>query len=186
MNQETDRQVFSRECLLLQNEGALTQGCFRSSPTILRAATTAERGPFYVAFFNYATGLERLLKVILVLDRLHQHGKFRNVKHYGHRIQELYQNAKNLLKSYGVEWKSSYELDSIDHRLFSFLSDFANGSRCFNLDALGGTPMARRCRALRSPIARRSAATSLTRQFIGRARRMSHRWRANRFGSRSS
>jgi hypothetical protein len=44
--------------LLLQNEGALMQGCFKSALTGLRAATSGERGPFYAGFFNYAIGLE--------------------------------------------------------------------------------------------------------------------------------
>ena len=39
------------------------QGCFKSSLTTLRNGSSAERGPFYVAFFNYAIGLERLLKL---------------------------------------------------------------------------------------------------------------------------
>jgi len=47
--------------LLLQNEGAVIQGCLKSSLTALRTGSSAERGPFYVCFFNYTVGLERLL-----------------------------------------------------------------------------------------------------------------------------
>ena len=85
------------------------QGCFKSSLTALRAGSSAERGPFYVAFFNYATGLEHLLKVILMLDDWHRHRKFPNnelLKKYGHNIVKLCGDAKKLFQQYGVDWKS--------------------------------------------------------------------------------
>src|SRR5205807_1919412 len=103
--------------------------------------SSAERGPFYVAFFNYATGLERLLKIIVLLDHLHQHGKFLNnseLKRHGHNVELLYERAKKLFGRYGVEWKVGYEPDGINRSLLSFFSDFANGSRYFNLDTLAG------------------------------------------------
>ena len=58
--------------LLLQNEGYLMQGCFKSSLKNLRQAQNGERGQFYSACFNYAIGLERLLKVLLLLDHWHR------------------------------------------------------------------------------------------------------------------
>jgi hypothetical protein len=38
--------------------------CFKSSLSGLRTASSAQPGPFYAAFFNYAIGLERRLKIL--------------------------------------------------------------------------------------------------------------------------
>jgi hypothetical protein len=48
----------------LQNEGFLMQGCLKASFSGLLAAPNAQPGPFYAAFFNYAIGLERRLKIL--------------------------------------------------------------------------------------------------------------------------
>jgi hypothetical protein len=57
----------------------------------------------------------------------------------GHDVAKLYDSAKNLFQPYGVERKRHLEPDDIDDRLLKFLSDFATGSRYFNLDMLTGT-----------------------------------------------
>lgn len=121
------------------------QGCFKSSLRILRQAETGERGQFYSACFNYAIGLERLLKILLLLDHWHRGREFpdfETLKQYGgksgHNLEKLYESARNLFPSYEVEWKPEYEPDSINRDLLTFLSDFANGSRYFNLDSLTG------------------------------------------------
>ena len=121
------------------------QGCFKSSLGGLRAANSAERGPFYAAFFNYAIGLERLLKVLLLLDSWHRERKFPGneaLKRYGgnlgHNVEKLYESVRKLFPRYGVEWKTTYDPDEINRDLLNFLADFANGSRYFNLDNLAG------------------------------------------------
>lgn len=128
---------------LLQNEGFLMQGCFKSSLSILRAAPDAQPGHYYAALFNYSIGFERLLKVLLLLDNWHRERKFPNnneLRQYGgrsgHNLGKLYKSAIRLFPRYGVNWKDTYELDEIDGDFLTFLSDFANGSRYFNLNAL--------------------------------------------------
>jgi hypothetical protein len=123
------------------------QGCFKSSLKILRQAQTGERGQFYSACFNYAIGLERLLKVLLLLDHWHRERKFPDfdtLKQYGgksgHNLERLYESARNLFTPYEVEWKPAYEPDAINRDLLGFLADFANGSRYFNLNTLAGAP----------------------------------------------
>lgn len=122
------------------------QGCFKFSLSALRTGSSAERGPFYVAFFNYAIGLERLLKVLLLLDywcrdrrfpsntELKQHGG-----RSGHDIEMLHTTVDGLFTRYGVERTKEFEPDDIDRELLRFLSDFAKSSRYFNLDTLAGT-----------------------------------------------
>src|SRR3954463_6330230 len=91
---------------LLENEGALMQGCFKSSLRTLRRGETGERGPFYSACFNYAIGMERLLKLIFILHKWHHEREFpdnKALKDYGHKIQNLYKDAHALFSHYGLQ-----------------------------------------------------------------------------------
>lgn len=137
--------MFPETFTLLQNEGFLMQGCFRSSLRRLLQASSAEPGPFYSAFFNYAIGLERLLKVLLMLDQWHDERKFPDNKQlkkyggdFGHNLAILHQSVCPLFPKYKLEWKINWELDAINKDFLVFLADFANGSRYFNLDQLAG------------------------------------------------
>jgi hypothetical protein len=130
---------------LLQNEGYLMQGCFKFSLRELRRTSNAEPGQFYFAFFNYAIGLERLLKVILMLDQWHKERKFPTddeLKKYGgksgHNLEMLHQSVHPLFHEYKIEWKTSWELDAINKDFLAFLASFANGNRYFNLAQLAG------------------------------------------------
>jgi hypothetical protein len=131
---------------LLQNEGYLMQGCFKSSLRSVLKAPSGEPGPFYSAFFNYAIGLERLLKVLLMLDHWHDERKFLDnaqLKKFGgksgHNVAMLHASVLPLFPKYHVERNDEWELDSINNDLLNFLADFANGSRYFNLDQLAGS-----------------------------------------------
>ena len=135
--------MFPETFNLLQNEGFLMQGCFKSSLRRLHQASNAEPGQFYSSFFNYAIGLERLLKIILMLNQWHTVRKFPNndeLKKYGgnsgHNLEKLYESVRLLFPNYEVEWKSNWELDKINKDFLKFLASFANGNRYFNLNQL--------------------------------------------------
>jgi hypothetical protein len=138
--------MFPDTFTLLQNEGYLMQGCLKASLSGILAGTNAQPGPLYAAFFNYATGMERLLKILLLLDKWHREGQFltnEELKAKGHKLQNLHQDVLPLFQQYGVTWEASYGPDKINAELLSFLSDFANGSRYYNLNALAdGTAQA--------------------------------------------
>lgn len=138
--------MFQKTFTLLQNEGFLMQGCFKSSLRGLLQAPSGEPGPFYSVFFNYAIGLERLLKILLMLDRWHDERKFPDnaeLKKYGgksgHNVAMLHASALTLFSKYQVKRNNEWELDAINKYLLNFLADFANGSRYFNLDQLAGS-----------------------------------------------
>ena len=117
------------------------QGCFKSSLSDLLEAPSAQPGPFYASFFNYAIGLERLLKILLLLDKWHRERKFlsdEELRAKGHNVEKLYKDVRVLFPQYAVAWKDIYEPDSINRDLLSFLAGFANGSRYYNLNALAG------------------------------------------------
>ncbi|MEI7939867.1 MAG: hypothetical protein WCK27_24545 [Verrucomicrobiota bacterium] len=138
--------MFPNTFILLQNEGFLMQGCLKASLAGILAGTNAQPGPLYAAFFNYAIGMERLLKILLLLDKWHCEHKFPTndeLRTKGHKLQHLHSDVLPLFQKYGVPWELSYGPDKINTDLLSFLSDFANGSRYYNLNALAdGTAQA--------------------------------------------
>jgi len=90
--------MYSRTYLLLQNEGHLLQGCLQSALTALKRSSSVERGALYVALFNYSIGLERLLKLSLLLDHcVTNKGAFpthAQIKSFGHDVGTIYKKAK--------------------------------------------------------------------------------------------
>lgn len=135
--------MYSRTYLLLQNEGYLVQGCLRSALTALLKSSSAERGPLYVALFNYSIGLERLLKLSLLLDHcVTNRGAFptyAQIKSFGHDVGTLYETAKLLLERYQIETPANCRTDAIDERLLEIVTSFADSKgRYFNLNALIG------------------------------------------------
>src|SRR2546430_2742380 len=107
--------MFSETFTLLQNEGYLMQGCFKSSLSGVLQAPSAQPGPFYSAFFNYAIGLERLLKLLLMLDHWHDDRKFpenSQLKLYGgrsgHNVEMLHNSVLRLFPKYKVVLKTSW------------------------------------------------------------------------------
>jgi hypothetical protein len=139
--------MFPETFTLLQSEGHLMQHCFKSALGGLKTAPDGQPGPFYAAFFNYAIGLERLLKMLVLLDNWHRERDFptdKQLRQYGgksgHNVKMLYDSVLPLFKAYGVHWQNSWDLDDIDEDFLEFLADFANGSRYFNLDMLVGAP----------------------------------------------
>ena len=135
--------MFPETFTLLQSEGYLLQGCFKSSLSGLLAISSAQPGPIYTAFFNYATGLERLLKILLLLDKWHRERKFLTngeLKAKSHGVDNLYNDARALFPQYGLVWEATYGPDKINADLLLFIAGFANGNRYYNLDNLVGAP----------------------------------------------
>ncbi|WP_223119681.1 hypothetical protein [Salinicola corii] len=96
------------------------------------------RGLFYSGLFELATGFERLMKIVLVLD--HQlKNDLRNptnkeLKSFGHNIKELFQKCSNLTDDYGL--RMELNLDEKQDKIVSTLTNFAKSSRYYNLDVL--------------------------------------------------
>lgn len=136
--------MYSRTYLLLQNEGYLLQGCLQSALAALLKSSSAERGPLYVALFNYSIGLERLLKLSLLLDHcVANKGAFPSyaqIKSFGHDVGTLYKTAKAVSDRYQIEIPQSCRTDDLDERLLEILTSFADAKgRYFNLNALIGS-----------------------------------------------
>lgn len=130
---------------LLQQEGYLTRSSlYTGFSSLSKANINNNKGDFYVAFFQLSIGLERLMKLTLILDYMATNelrlpdNKW--LKGFSHKLVELLQSVeivekriteRNLISS--ILQKGSFE-----NELLNFLDDFAQKARYANLDTLTG------------------------------------------------
>ncbi|CAK2847129.1 conserved hypothetical protein [Vibrio crassostreae] len=132
--------MFSRNYRLLTQEGHLTMSSLLGGLNSLRNANIDEihRGLFYSGLFELATGFERLMKIVLILDhQLKNHLKNptnKELKAFGHNIKDLFEKCSLLPQAYGLRQELS--LDDKQTKIVSTLTEFAKGSRYYNLDVL--------------------------------------------------
>ena len=120
----------------------MLQGCFKIALNALRTANGGDASLLYAVSFNYAVGLERLLKVILLLDCWNCDGKFpsdEELKRHGHDVRILFDSVRKLRPKYKIEHDERLEPDALDWKILNFLAEFAKSSRYFNLCTLGGS-----------------------------------------------
>lgn len=132
--------MYSQTYILLQNEGYLLQGCIRAALGALLKSSSVERGSVYTALFTYSIGLERLLKLALILDHcIENEGTFptwKQIKNFGHNLSDLHYSGEKLVQRYLVKIPAHCQMDDIDGQLINLLADFAMTGRYFNLDML--------------------------------------------------
>lgn len=122
--------------ILFQQEGYLFHSCLTTGLTALRTANVLAKGQLYVAFFQLSIGLERLMKVTLIIDRIAATGDPPTEKElkdqYGHDLITLFRSVE---RAHGAA-KPPLDSDSLNLEILKFLSDFAKRTRYFNLGAL--------------------------------------------------
>lgn len=125
---------------LLEQEGFLIRSCIGIGLTDLRSAHVHNKGAFYSFLFNLSIGLERLLKALIIIEYIVMNNLAvptkKQLKSYGHNIEELYDQCVLIAKARNVEVPDRNCLNSIQKEIILLLSDFAQTSRYHNLDAL--------------------------------------------------
>jgi hypothetical protein len=129
--------------VLLQQEGHLISSSLAAGLTKLRASNVHDKGSCYSSLFNLSIGIERLMKVVVIIDHMLVHDLSvptrRELKARGHNIAELYDECKQVGDRYGRTVPSRDQLDPIDSLLLNLVSDFALGARYHNLDSLSSS-----------------------------------------------
>jgi hypothetical protein len=124
---------------LLTLEGYLFHSALTQGLSALRAAHNGNKGAFYTAFFQLAIGLERVMKVIILIDHMARNALAlptdNFLKKQGHdltsifaHIQEFPDPTPNPL--------AVIKAGSLPFRILEFLSEFARRTRYYNLDTL--------------------------------------------------
>ena len=98
-------------------------------------------GLYYEAFFNLATGLERLCKIVIILDYTISHnGAFptdNDLKKIGHDIRTLICKARRIRTKYpNNDGLARFPSGSIVEQSIVVLSEFAEGARYYNLNLI--------------------------------------------------
>ena len=134
---------FSPVFFLLQQECYLTDSCLTTGLTALRNAHVGDKGRFYSAFFNLGTGLERLMKLVMVLDHMtHNQLKAPSIKEmqaYGHDLLTLYSSVERVANSSTPTPFTPLVPSSTGYRILQLLSEFSDGTRYANLNQLSGS-----------------------------------------------
>lgn len=135
--------MFSPTFKLLQNEAFLTQGQLSAGLTALRNAAHPDKAKFYSGFFGTAVAFERLMKLIVVVDYMVKNEYSvptkAQLKAYGHNLVELHASCVAIASRQGVATVVTPLQGPLEKEILSFLSDFATGSRYYNLDMLSAS-----------------------------------------------
>jgi hypothetical protein len=114
----------------------------------INALRKANRAPdTYSALFSITIGVERLGKLAILLDRFFaNNGEFpsdRELRRIGHDIDALSKELVSIANNRNIE-KAEISIfdETISKRITTCLSDFAKGSRYYNLDRLVGSTKA--------------------------------------------
>jgi len=135
---------FDRRFALLVQECHLTRTTLLSGFDLLLKANVYQDkdGFFYSAFFEISIGLERLLKLAVITHHMlvnnYRTPTIRELRgKYGHDISSLHDEAMRIMSIYfRGKSRSTSPLDEVDSALVGFFSEYAVGSRYFNLNEI--------------------------------------------------
>jgi hypothetical protein len=129
---------------VLQSEGFLAQGCLAAGLTALRNAQFPDKASFYTGFFQLSIALERVLKLVIIIEHMRNNSfcppSKAEIARSGHKLDHLYQKCELVAQSIGVAFFRMPSEDSLEKKILNFLSEFATKSRYYNLDSLQSTP----------------------------------------------
>lgn len=125
----------------LANEMALANQVIGTGLTAIRKADLSNKGLYAEAFLNLSIGIERMGKLIFVLDYCYRHkGKFpsdKDLRALGHDISSLFRHAQKVREAYPTDKElRSWDGCKISAAIIKHLSEFAKTTRYYNLDYL--------------------------------------------------
>lgn len=136
--------MFSPSWYYLEQEGCLAHACLCNGLTALRQANLGDKkGHFYPAFFELSIGLERMLKLIVILDHMAENELVppseNEVRDFGHELTTLFVRAKEVSVRRCPSILTKLRDDELGIVLLNFLHRFAQSSgRYSNLNKLTG------------------------------------------------
>jgi hypothetical protein len=126
--------------IAFNREAELAKRITCSGLTALRKATPSRPGIYYDAFFGLSIGLERLAKLAWLIDEcIRRCGAFptdKDLRSVGHDIQTLVKMAQHIQRRQPAY--STFPSDRVTDHIIKFLSEFAEGTRYYNIDFFVG------------------------------------------------
>lgn len=130
-----------QDFLLLIREAGLASMAIGEGLTFLRKNNFTKHPYALYSFFSLTTGLERLLKLILIYEYRKVNSDFPKnnyLKKYSHNLIDLFEKAKQIANSIGCVETYSDVNNKICTNILILLNEFAKSSRYYNLDMLSG------------------------------------------------
>ena len=140
---KTEEEITREQHFLLTNEAGIAAIAIGEGLTALRKTSIMQRANSLYAFFSLSIGIERLMKLILIISyrnfNKNQFPQNGDLKKYGHNIHELFCQCKIIANEHNEhELYKDLASEAICNEILMFLNDFAIRSRYYNLDVLTG------------------------------------------------
>lgn len=133
---------FPPEWHLVYQESSLISSCIYQGLTDLRKANIENRGLFYTAFYNLAIGLERLLKLTLIIDHMQSNNlscpTSDDIRRLGHDLIGLLKECQHRANAISISCDLAFSSSTIKLEILHLLNDYSKRLRYHNLDALTG------------------------------------------------
>jgi len=136
-SQKVNLTMHNKEYLLLVQEGHLTRSALIGGLNSIRKSNIDDnsRGLFYSGLFELATGFERLMKIVYILD-YKINNDFKNpsdnqLKKLSHDTKSLFGKCAGLALKYNL--KNELILNEHQTKILDVLSSFGRVSRYYNL-----------------------------------------------------
>jgi hypothetical protein len=133
-----------REHLLLESILAGTN--IAIGLTAIRRYDFTDKGQFFAGMSAFTTGLERLLKLTIVLDHALTHGSLPTntdlKSKFRHRLDDLFEAAGKINEQRGFGINTSAIDDPLSVTIRRILTKFASATRYYNLDFVTGATLA--------------------------------------------
>lgn len=129
---------------LFQQEGFLSRSSIINGFNALLKASTSdtEKGNYYSGLFQLSIGIERLEKIIIMIDYMANNEfkiiPFRTLRNdYSHDIYKLYIDCSSIFEKYiGTINTIIEDSNSIEYKMVRILSDYALKNRYYNIDKI--------------------------------------------------
>ena len=146
---------FTPKWSALAREAAIASQSLSAGLSALRKANVMQPGIYNYAFFNLSIGMERITKLIFLLDWVVEtNGSFpldEKLKSFSHNIQRLFDYAMAIAAKRKLELGAHADLYMpITGPIIKCLSDFGRSSRYYNLDYLSGQSVSEEAEPIRA------------------------------------
>lgn len=128
---------------LLGRETELASKTVGDGLTLLRKYSFGGFGYFYSGIFSLTIGLERIAKLILLIDYYRSNNNTfptdnKYLKKLSHNLCELFTEVRKVNSNLGAPVNEEIFQDQVTKNIINILSDFAKFHRYYNLDVLQG------------------------------------------------
>ena len=138
-----DHTMFNPDFYLLAQECDLAKASLLGGLTAFSYMDVSQSGTMYSAFFQAAIGLERLMKLVVIIDHSVKHDLAyptdKQLRKAGHDLVGLYDTCAKLALDNSLAASEWFAGDVPERSMLSFLSKFATASRYYNLNTISGS-----------------------------------------------